>query len=62
MLVLLTTLFFILNIVFTGISLKLGPQFLGYGYLLSLAVCVVLGLWLVNRRLATLEYETFMLH
>lgn len=62
MLVLLTTLFFVLNIIFTGLSLKLGPQFFGYGYLLSLAVCVILGLWLVNRRLATLEYETFMLH
>ena len=62
MLVLLTGLFFVLNVIFTGISLYLGPQFFGFGFLLSLAVCVMLGLWLVNRKMGELEYSTFMLH
>ena len=62
MLVLLTGLFFVLNVIFTGISLYLGPQFFGFGFLLSLAVCVMLGLWLVSRKMGELEYSTFMLH
>ena len=62
MLVLLTGLFLVLNILFTGISLYLGPQFFGFGFLLALAVCVLLGLWLVNRKMGELEYITFMLH
>ncbi len=62
MLVLLTGLFLVLNILFTGISLYLGPQFFGFGFLLALAVCVLLGLWLVNRKMSELEYITFMLH
>ena len=62
MLVLLTGLFFVLNVIFTGISLYLGPQFFGFGFLLALAVCVLLGLWLVSRKMAELEYSTFMLN
>jgi len=27
-----------------------------------LAVCVLLGLWLVSRKMAELEYSTFMLN
>lgn len=60
-LVFLTGLFLVLNIVFTGISLMLGPQFFGYGFLIALAVCVILGLWLAERSMARLEYQTFML-
>ncbi|MCG8392884.1 MAG: exopolysaccharide Pel transporter PelG [Pseudomonadales bacterium] len=62
MLVLLTGLFLVLNILLTGISLMLGPQFFGFGFLLALAICVLLGLWLVNRKMGELEYSTFMLH
>jgi len=29
---------------------------------LALAVCVLLGLWLVSRKMAELEYSTFMLN
>ncbi|MFP1683526.1 exopolysaccharide Pel transporter PelG [Alloalcanivorax sp. C16-1] len=60
-LVALTALFLALNIVFTGLSLALGPQFFGYGFLAALAVCVLLGLWLVQRSMDRLEYQTFML-
>ncbi|EKF75602.1 hypothetical protein A11A3_01987 [Alcanivorax hongdengensis A-11-3] len=62
MLVLLTGLFLVLNVLFTAISLQLGPQFFGFGFLLALAVCVVVGLWLVARKMEALEYSTFMLH
>ena len=62
MLVLLTGMFLGLNILFTAISLSLGPQFFGYGYMAALAVCVLVGLWLVNRKMGELEYITFMLH
>ncbi len=61
MLVLLSGLFLVLNIIFTAISLDLGPQFFGYGYMAALAVCVLVGLWLVNRKMNELEYITFML-
>ena len=61
-LVWLTGTFLVLNVVFTLISLKLGPAFFGYGFLLALGVCVVAGLWLVNRSMGRLEYQTFMLH
>ena len=60
-LVLLTGLFLVLNVVFTLISLQLGPQFFGYGFLLALAVSVGVGLWLVQRSMGRLEYQTFML-
>ena len=60
-LVLLTGLFLVLNVVFTLISLQLGPQFFGFGFLLALAVSVGLGLWLVQRSMGRLEYQTFML-
>lgn len=61
MLVWITGLFLILNVLFTGISLMLGPQFFGFGFLLALAVCVTLGLWQVQRSMDRLEYQTFML-
>ncbi len=62
MLVLLTSLFLVLNIIFTAISLSLGPQFFGFGYMAALGVCVLVGLWLVNRKMGELEYVTFMLN
>ncbi len=60
-LVLLTGLFLVLNVAFTLISLQLGPQFFGFGFLLALAISVGLGLWLVQRSMGRLEYQTFML-
>ncbi|TGT94250.1 hypothetical protein EN806_54660, partial [bacterium M00.F.Ca.ET.163.01.1.1] len=44
-----------------GITLKLGPDFYGYGFVLSLLVVVVVAVRRLDRKFATLEYETYML-
>ncbi len=59
--VLLTALFFGLNVVFTALTLKLGAPWYGYGYVAAVLVPLGLGLFLLDRRLWRLEYETFML-
>ena len=43
------------------LSLHLGPSFFGYGFTLSLLICVLLGLTRLSTALDDLEYETFML-
>ena len=53
--------FVLLNIVFTLISLKLGPEFYGYGFALALLITDLAGLHLMTKTLRTLEYDTFML-
>lgn len=40
----------------------LGPSFFGYGFTLSLLVCVLVGLYRLTTALDDLEYETFMLN
>lgn len=50
-----------LNGVLTLLSQYLGPSFFGYGFTLSLLVCVLIGLARLTRSLDDLEYETFML-
>ncbi|MBW0446152.1 histidine kinase [bacterium M00.F.Ca.ET.228.01.1.1] len=57
----LTAGFVVLNGLFTGITLKLGPDFYGYGFVLSLLVVVVVAVRRLDRKFATLEYETYML-
>ena len=53
--------FVILNALFTGVSLRLGPAFYGYGFAVAL-LCVVLAAFvLLSRKLEMLEYDTFML-
>lgn len=54
-------LFVALNAILTLLSLHLGPSFFGYGFTLSLLVCVLLGLARLSTALDDLEYETFML-
>lgn len=54
-------LFVALNAVFTAVSLYWGPSFFGYGFTLSLLVCVLLGLQRLSTTLEDLEYNTFML-
>ncbi|HKS11929.1 MAG TPA: exopolysaccharide Pel transporter PelG [Pseudomonas sp.] len=54
-------LFVVLNVVFTWLSLQLGPSFFGYGFTFSLLACVMLGLVKLSRTLEDLEYDTFML-
>lgn len=49
------------NIVFTAISLQLGATWFGYGFTLAMLVTVLLGIWILNRKLEALEYQTFML-
>ena len=49
------------NILFTAISLQLGGAWFGYGFAVAMLITVVLGIWILNRKLEVLEYETFML-
>jgi uncharacterized membrane protein len=58
---LLTFLFATLNLIFTLISIRMGPYFYGYGFALALLVVLALGMALLDRDLNRLEYETFML-
>lgn len=53
--------FVLLNAVLTIASQQLGPSFFGYGFTLSVLVCVLLGLVRLSSSLEDLEYETFML-
>ena len=60
-LVWLAALFVVGNLVFSTISISLGPSFYGYGFALSLLITVISGLRLLDTKLEQLEYETFML-
>lgn len=51
----------LLNGALTLLSLYLGPSFFGYGFTLSLLVCVLVALQQLSTALNDLEYETFML-
>ncbi|MEM5385743.1 exopolysaccharide Pel transporter PelG [Paraburkholderia phymatum] len=53
--------FVALNVVFTAITLSLNPAWYGYGFATSLLVVVLASLYLLDRKLDSLEYETFML-
>ena len=57
----LCSVFVVLNLVLTLVSVHLGPAFYGYGFAVALLTVVVMGLVLLQRKLAVLEYETFML-
>lgn len=57
----LSALFVLLNIALTLLSQYLGPSFYGYGFTVSLAICVLLGMMRLNNALDDLEYNTFML-
>jgi len=58
---LLTALFALLNFLFSLLSIHLGATWYGYGFTVSLLITVVVGLYLLDRKLEILEYETFML-
>jgi uncharacterized membrane protein len=53
--------FFLLNGVFTFISIYMGPAFFGYGYAVSLLIVFIISLFVLRREFRELEYETFML-
>lgn len=57
----LTFLFFVLNMVFTFISIEMGIMFFGYGFALSLLVSSVVALYMLRKDFERLNYETFML-
>ncbi len=57
----LTVLFLVLNAIGTAISLRLGPEFYGYGYAGALLITCVVGALLLDHEFEKLEYRTFML-
>lgn len=59
--VVLTATLLLTNLVFTWISLQLGAAWFGYGFAMAMLVTVLAGIWMLNRKLEALEYETFML-
>jgi uncharacterized membrane protein len=56
-----TALFLALNGLFTWATLHLGVTWFGYGFALAVLVSVLAGFYLLDRKLESLEYETFML-
>lgn len=57
----LTAGFVVLNGIFTGITLWLGPNWYGYGFAVALLVVVMAAVKMLDRKFASLEYETYML-
>jgi len=53
--------FLALNGLFTWATLQLGVTWFGYGFALALLCAVVAGFYALDRKLESLEYETFML-
>ena len=57
----LTALCLALNVSLTWLTLKLGAPFYGYGFAIALLATIVVAMMFMDRKLSTLEYETFML-
>ncbi len=57
----LTAAFVVLNGLFTGVTLWLGPDSYGYGFALALLAVVIAAVTVLDRKFASLEYETYML-
>lgn len=57
----LTGLFALLNLLFSIVSIHLGPYYYGYGFAGSLCITIMCGMFLLDRDLESLEYKTFML-
>ena len=49
------------NIIFTAITLHLGATWFGYGFAMAMLSTGMAGLWVLNRKLEQLEYQTVML-
>lgn len=58
---LLTALLPLFNLVFTALSLQAGANWFGYGFAFVMLLTVLIGLWILSRKLDNLEYQTFML-
>lgn len=52
---------FLSNLIFSYVSIQLGPFFYGYGFALSMLMTAILTLFVTNRVLDRLNYTTFML-
>jgi uncharacterized membrane protein len=57
----LTMLFAVANGLLSLLSIRFGPFFYGYGFAVSLCITILFGMFLLDRDLERLEYETFML-
>ena len=57
----LTSIMVVTNLVFSYITVDLGPVYYGYGFTLSMLLCTVIGLIQVDSQFRDLEYQTFML-
>jgi len=57
----LTALLLACNAAFSALSIHLGAAWFGYGFAVAMLVTVLVGVWVLNRRLEALEFETFML-
>lgn len=57
----LTGLFLVGNALFSWLSIYLGAQFYGYGFVIGITLPSLLGLVWLNRVFVELEYETYML-
>ncbi|WP_186180714.1 exopolysaccharide Pel transporter PelG [Burkholderia gladioli] len=53
--------FVVLNVLLTALTLASNPAAYGYGFALALFVVMLASLYWLDRKLDTLEYETFML-
>jgi uncharacterized membrane protein len=49
------------NLIFTQVSIMLGPEYYGYGFAVAMLAVVLTGLLILSKTLEELEYETFML-
>ena len=58
---LLTSLFLVLNVALTAMTQLAGAPFYGYGFALALLATVLVAMLLLDGKLQRLEYETFML-
>ena len=56
----LSVLFFIGNLVFTWLTLRVGPFFYGIGFVMALFLVDTLGIYLLARDLARIDYLTFI--
>jgi polysaccharide biosynthesis protein PelG len=56
-----TVSFLVMNGLFTWVTLELGAPWYGYGFALAVLFAVVAGFIALDRKLESLEYETFML-
>lgn len=57
----LAAIFLVVNVIFTYLSVALGPQFYGYGFAFATIISSVVGLFWLSKQFEDLEYETFML-